>query len=76
MELDRQSRQFMSEKAEKRRLEERIAGMQSQLLIGGSKPNEANAVFKQLIERERKTIAMQYEERLKVSGREKANGCR
>lgn len=66
MELDRQSQQVMVEKAEKRKLEERIAGMQSQLLIGGSQQSEASAYYKQLIERERRSIAQEYEERIKV----------
>ncbi len=35
--LEARSREFMREKEEKRRLEARIATMQSQLLIGGSK---------------------------------------
>ena len=35
--LEQRSREFMREKEEKRRLEARIANMQSQLLIGGSK---------------------------------------
>ena len=35
--LEHRSREFMREKEEKRRLETRIANMQSQLLIGGSK---------------------------------------
>jgi hypothetical protein len=35
--LEQRSREFMREKEEKRRLEQRIANMQSQLLIGGSK---------------------------------------
>ena len=35
--LEQRSREFMREKEEKRRLETRIANMQSQLLIGGSK---------------------------------------
>ncbi len=35
--LEQRSREFMREKEEKRRLEARIANMQSQLLIGGNK---------------------------------------
>jgi len=65
VELDRQSRQVMVEKAEKRKLEEKIAGMQSQLLVGGSQPDQASTYYKQLIEREKKTIAQQYEERIR-----------
>lgn len=33
--LEKRSKEFMNEKEEKRRLEERIVAMQSQLLIGG-----------------------------------------
>ena len=35
--LEQRSREFMAEKEAKRRLEARISGMQSQLLIGGTK---------------------------------------
>ena len=35
--LEQRSREFMIEKEEKRRLEQRISSMQSQLLIGGHK---------------------------------------
>jgi hypothetical protein len=70
VEQDRLSQQLLQEKAEKRQLEERIAGMQSQLLLGGVQPTGTNAAFKQLIERERRTIAQQYEERLREMERE------
>ena len=39
--LEARSREFMREKEEKRRLEARIATMQSQLLIGGAKLEES-----------------------------------
>jgi hypothetical protein len=38
--LEQRSREFLREKEEKRRLEARIANMQSQLLTGGSKPED------------------------------------
>lgn len=38
--LEQRSREFLREKEEKRRLEARIATMQSQLLTGGSKPED------------------------------------
>ena len=38
--LEQRSREFMLEKEEKRRLEVRISSLQSQLLVGGNKPED------------------------------------
>ena len=42
--LERASREFMREKAEKRALEARIASMQSQMLVGGARLEDSPAV--------------------------------
>ena len=42
--LERASREFMREKAEKRALEARIAGMQKQVLVGGARLEDSPAV--------------------------------
>ncbi|KAK9834774.1 hypothetical protein WJX74_010161 [Apatococcus lobatus] len=62
--LEQRSREFMLEKEEKRRLEVRISSLQSQLLVGGNKP-EDTPVFRTLLAREHQRIRGEYEERLR-----------
>ncbi len=57
--LEKRSREFMHEKQAKRKLEERIAMMQSQLLVGGQKIEET-AEFKNLVKR----VHKEYEDKL------------
>ncbi|CAL5221751.1 g4003 [Coccomyxa viridis] len=68
--LEQRSREFMREKEEKRRLETRIANMQSQLLIGGSKL-EDTPVFRTLLAREQRRMRGEYEIRLRELERER-----
>jgi ABC-type tungstate transport system permease subunit len=53
--LEARSKEIAVEKEEKRKLEEKITSMQSQLLIGGHKITDM-PVFRQLIETEQKKI--------------------
>lgn len=62
--LEARSKQFLAEKEEKRKLEEKITSMQSQLLIGGHKIQDI-PVFRQMLELEQKKIRNEYEKRLK-----------
>eukprot|EP00891_Asterochloris_glomerata_P006925 jgi/Astpho2/6925/e_gw1.00107.208.1_t len=62
--LEQRSREFMIEKEEKRRLEQRISSMQSQLLIGGHKIEDM-PVFRTLLAREQGRIRAEYEERVR-----------
>ncbi|KAK9846008.1 hypothetical protein WJX81_008288 [Elliptochloris bilobata] len=62
--LEQRSREFMAEKEAKRRLEARISGMQSQLLIGGTKV-EDTPVFRTLLAREQQRMRGEYEQRLR-----------
>lgn len=62
--LEARSKQIASEKEEKRRLEEKITSMQSQLLIGGHKIQDI-PVFRQMLEIEQRRIRTEYEKRLK-----------
>ncbi|GAQ78682.1 Kinesin-like protein [Klebsormidium nitens] len=62
-ELEARSKEFMNEKLEKQKLEERIQSMQSQLLIGGHKIEDTPA-FRSLLQQEHKRIRTEYEQRL------------
>ncbi|KIZ07666.1 Osmotic avoidance abnormal protein 3 [Monoraphidium neglectum] len=62
--LEARSREFMREKEEKRQLEAKIASMQGQLLIGGTKP-EDSPTFRTLLAKEHKRIRGEYESRLR-----------
>lgn len=53
--LEARSRQIAAEKEEKRKLEEKITSMQSQLLIGGHKIQDI-PVFRQMLEIEQRRI--------------------
>lgn len=62
-ELEKKSREFIAEKQAKRALEERIAGMQSQMLTGGQKIEDTPA-FRSLLMAEHKRIRNEYESKL------------
>ncbi|GBF92416.1 hypothetical protein Rsub_04520 [Raphidocelis subcapitata] len=62
--LEARSREFMREKEEKRQLEAKIASMQGQLLIGGTKP-EDSPTFRTLLAKEHRRIRGEYESRLR-----------
>lgn len=62
-ELEKKSREFLMEKQAKRALEERIAGMQSQMLTGGQKIEDTPA-FRSLLMAEHKRIRNEYESKL------------
>ncbi|KAK3254569.1 hypothetical protein CYMTET_36218, partial [Cymbomonas tetramitiformis] len=69
-ELQNKSHEFMREKAEKRKLEERINSLQSQLLIGGHKIEDTPA-FRTLLQQEHRRIRNEYERRLRDMERER-----
>jgi hypothetical protein len=69
--LEARSREVLAEKAEKRRLEARIAAMQSQLLVGGV-PLEDSPAFRSRLAAEHARIRAQYEARLKELEAERA----
>ena len=69
--LEARSREVLAEKAEKRRLEARIAAMQSQLLVGGA-PLEDSPAFQSRLAAEHARIRAQYEARLKDLEAERA----
>eukprot|EP00803_Ostreobium_quekettii_P003237 evm.model.scf_359.6 EVM.evm.TU.scf_359.6 scf_359:28323-37645(+) len=68
--LEKRSREFMREKTEKRRLETRISGMQSQLLFGGKKLEDSPA-FRNLLAKEHRRMRGEYEGRLRELERER-----
>lgn len=68
--LERKSREFFHEREEKKRLEEKIRLMNSQLLIGGQKIEET-VQFRNALEEEQKKIRSQYEDRLKELEKER-----
>ncbi|KAL9648746.1 hypothetical protein ABK040_003682 [Willaertia magna] len=61
--LELKSREFLHEKTEKRKLEEKIAYLQSQLLVGGEKIEET-PVFRKLIKQEYERVHKQYEKKM------------
>eukprot|EP00242_Pyramimonas_sp_CCMP2087_P003982 CAMPEP_0198214834 /NCGR_PEP_ID=MMETSP1445-20131203/44469_1 /TAXON_ID=36898 /ORGANISM="Pyramimonas sp., Strain CCMP2087" /LENGTH=657 /DNA_ID=CAMNT_0043890189 /DNA_START=574 /DNA_END=2543 /DNA_ORIENTATION=- len=69
-ELQHKSMEFMREKAEKRKLEERINSLQSQLLVGGHKVEETPA-FRAMLQQEHKRIRTEYERRLRDMEKER-----
>eukprot|EP00698_Gefionella_okellyi_P014420 TRINITY_DN4002_c0_g2_i1.p1 TRINITY_DN4002_c0_g2~~TRINITY_DN4002_c0_g2_i1.p1 ORF type:complete len:1024 (+),score=306.20 TRINITY_DN4002_c0_g2_i1:27-3098(+) len=63
--LEKRSKEFMMEKEEKRRLEERIVAMQSQLLTGGTAQSVADLpAFRSALQQEHSRIRKEYETRL------------
>lgn len=61
--LEQRSRDFMAEKEANRRLEQKIASMQSQLLTGGAALQDTPA-FRNLVAAEQRRLRQQYEARL------------
>eukprot|EP00762_Andalucia_godoyi_P001004 ANDGO_02125.mRNA.1 Kinesin-II 95 kDa subunit len=61
--LEKRSREFMAEKEAKRKLEERITMMQSQLLIGGITIEDTPA-FRNALQNEFQRVHKEYEDRL------------
>ena len=61
--LESRSREYMLEKEEKKKLEEKIKMLNSQLLIGGKKI-EDTLQFKNALEEKQKIIRMEYEGKL------------
>lgn len=68
--LEQRSREFFHEREQKKRLEEKIRLMNSQLLIGGQKIEET-VQFRNALEEEQKKIRSQYEDRLKELEKER-----
>ena len=61
--LEARSKEFMSEKEEKKKLEEKISMLNSQLLMGGHKVEETEQ-FKNALEAQQRKIREQYEGKL------------
>jgi len=61
--LEARSREFIQEREEKKKLEEKIGSMYSQMLVGGKKP-EDTPQFRNALEEQQKLIRKQYEQRL------------
>ena len=68
--LEQRSREFFHEREQKKRLEEKIRVMNSQLLIGGQKIEET-VQFRNALEEEQKKIRSQYEDKLKELEKER-----
>lgn len=62
--LEKRSKEFLQEKEEKRRLEDRIVAMQSQLLIGGHNNLSDTPAFRSALQQEQYRIRKEYESRL------------
>lgn len=69
-ELENRSREMLFEKEEKKRLEEKIKVLNSQLLVGGKKI-EDTPQFKNALEERQRAIRMEYEGRLGELERER-----
>jgi kinesin family protein 3/17 len=61
--LEERNRDFILEREEKKRLEEKIRALNSQMLIGGKKIEETPQ-FRTLLEEKQKLIRMEYEQKL------------
>ena len=68
--LEQRSKEFFQEREQKKRLEEKIRLMNSQLLIGGQKIEET-VQFRNAVEEEQKKIRSQYEDKLKELEKER-----
>ena len=68
--LEMRSREYLSEKEEKRRLEERIRMMSSQMIVGGKKIEE-NPQFLLALEEKQSALRQEYEIKLKELDRER-----
>ena len=62
--LEARSREFMREKAEKRALEERIAALQGQVLIGGTSKVQESPAFRNAVKEHQERVRQEYEARL------------
>ncbi len=58
--MEERNRDFILEREEKKRLEEKIRALNSQMLIGGKKIEETPQ-FRTLLEEKQKLIRMEYE---------------
>jgi hypothetical protein len=68
--LEERNRDFILEREEKKRLEEKIRALNSQMLIGGKKIEETPQ-FRTLLEEKQKLIRMEYEQKLQEMERER-----
>jgi hypothetical protein len=68
--LESRSREYMMEKEEKKKLEEKIKMMNSQLLVGG-KQVEDTPQFKSALEEKQRIIRQEYEVKLNDLERER-----
>ena len=68
--LEERNRDFIMEREEKKRLEEKIRALNSQMLVGGKKIEETQA-FRTLLEEKQKAIRQEYEVKLQEVERER-----
>ncbi len=68
--MEERNRDFILEREEKKRLEEKIRALNSQMLIGGKKIEETPQ-FRTLLEEKQKLIRMEYEQKLQEMERER-----
>ena len=71
--LERRSQEFMQEKAEKRRLEERIHLLQSQMLVGGGQAVEETPAFRSALQEQQAKMRAEYDVRLADLERERTS---
>ncbi len=71
--LERRSQEFMQEKAEKRRLEERIHLLQSQMLVGGGQAVEETPAFRSALQEQQAKMRAEYDTRLQELERERTS---
>lgn len=68
--LEERNREYFQEREEKKRLEEKIRALNSQMLIGGKKIEETPQ-FRTLLEEKQKLIRQEYESKLQEMERER-----
>ena len=68
--LEERNRDFILEREEKKRLEEKIRALNSQMLIGGKKIEETPQ-FRTLLEEKQKLIRLEYDQKLQEMERER-----
>jgi len=71
--LERRSQEFIQEKAEKRRLEERIHLLQSQMLVGGGQAVEETPAFRSALQEQQAKMRAEYDSRLADLERERTS---
>lgn len=69
--LETRSREYMVEKEEKKRLEEKIKAMHSQMLHAGGRPVEDTPQFRNALEKQQRIIRQEYEQRMEDIERER-----